>query len=61
MNARTVVHRLTEVTDEEVAAAESYERTHAERKTVLPPAERRLHQPATAGSASRARSRSSSS
>lgn len=52
MNAHDVIHRLTVVGTEEAAAVELYERSHGTRKTVLAAAERRLRQPAGAGSPS---------
>ncbi|HEX5899082.1 MAG TPA: hypothetical protein VFY32_06750 [Solirubrobacteraceae bacterium] len=52
MNAHDVIHRLTVASTEEAAAAELYERSHGTRKTVLAAAERRLRQPAGAGSPS---------
>jgi hypothetical protein len=52
MNAHDVIHRLAASTTEEAVMVERYERSHGERKTVLAAAERRLRQPAGAGSPS---------
>jgi hypothetical protein len=52
MNAHDVIHRLAVASTEEAAVVELYERSHGTRKTVLAAAERRLRQPAGAGSPS---------
>ena len=51
MNAHDVVKHLTGASAEEATLAERYERTHAQRKTVLTAAERRLRRTGGAATA----------